>query len=249
MTAEQLRKSILQEAISGRLVPQDPNDEPAIELLKRLNPKFIPCDNSHYGNIPESWCVTKLGEVYNHTTGKALKKSNTVGVLRDYLTTSNVYWNSFDFTEVRSMYFSNDELEKCTVQEGDLLVCNGGDVGRAAIWNYDYSVCYQNHIHRLRAYYPINTKFYYYVLYLYKMSGYIESLAKGMGIQGLSANRLGSFDFPLPPLKEQEEIVTKVETLLAKVTELENQIQERKTLSEKLAFGIIKEKLEGYIEC
>ena len=66
-----------------------------------------------------------------------------------------------------------------------------------------------------------------------------------MGIQGLSANRLGTFVLPLPPLKEQEEIVNKVETLLAKVTTLENQIQDRKSLSDKLIFGIIKENLEG----
>ena len=66
-----------------------------------------------------------------------------------------------------------------------------------------------------------------------------------MGIQGLSANRLGAFVLPLPPLQEQEEIVNKVETLLAKVTTLENQIQDRKSLSDKLIFGIIKENLEG----
>lgn len=138
------------------------------------------------------------------------------------------------------MYFNECEIEKYSVKKGDLLVCEGGDVGRAAIWNYDYSVCYQNHIHRLRSYGSLNILFYYHILFLYKVSGYINSLAKGIGIQGLSANRLGSFVLPLPPLKEQEEIVTKVESLLNKVTELEKQIQERKTLSEKLVFGIIK---------
>lgn len=195
--------------------------------------------------IPKGWKTVKLDDLFSHKTGKTLNSSTNKGtVLRKYITTSNLYWNYFDFSKVKEMYFSDEEIEKYSVQKGDLLVCEGGDVGRSAIWNYDYSVCYQNHIHRLRAYYPINTKFYYYILYLYKMSGYIESLARDMGIQGLSANRLGSFVLPLPPLKEQEEIVTKVETLLAKVTELETQIQERKTLSEKLAFGIIKEKLE-----
>lgn len=196
--------------------------------------------------IPEEWKTVKLDDLFSHKTGKTLNSSTNKGtVLRKYITTSNLYWNYFDFSKVKEMYFSDEEIEKYSVQKGDLLVCEGGDVGRSAIWNYGYSVCYQNHIHRLRAYYPINTKFYYYILYLYKMSGYIESLARGMGIQGLSANRLGSFLLPLPPLKEQEEIVAKVEILLAKVTELENQIQERKVLSEKLAFGIIKEKLEG----
>lgn len=69
-------------------------------------------------------------------------------------------------------------------------------------------------------------------------------MMQGFNSPSINNKQFENTFFPLPPLKEQEEIVTKVETLLAKVTELENQIQERKTLSEKLAFGIIKEKLE-----
>lgn len=196
--------------------------------------------------IPEGWKWVRLDDLFAHKTGKTLNSSTNKGNnIKKYITTSNLYWNYFDFSKVKEMAFTDEEIEKYSVKNGDLLVCEGGDIGRAAIWNYDYSVCYQNHIHRLRSFYPINTKLYYYIFYLYKFSGYIESLAKGMGIQGLSANALGSFVLILPPLKEQEEIVNKIESLLAKVTELENQIQERKTLSEKLAFGIIKEKLEA----
>ncbi len=268
---KQLRQNILQDAIEGKLTAgwrkshhvikgnPDYDAEALFEKIQegKASPSLHPARRSSAApsagdtpatppfEIPEGWKTVKLDDLFSHKTGKTLNSSTNKGtVLRKYITTSNLYWNYFDFSKVKEMYFSDEEIEKYSVQKGDLLVCEGGDVGRSAIWNYNYSVCYQNHIHRLRAYYPINTKFYYYILYLYKMSGYIESLARGMGIQGLSANRLGSFVLPLPPLKEQEEIVTKVETLLAKVTELENQSQERKTLSEKLAFGIIKEKLE-----
>ena len=72
---QQAKSKVLDLAIHGKLVPQDPNDEPAIELLKRINPNATICDTSHYGNLPESWCIVKLGDIYNHTTGKALKKS------------------------------------------------------------------------------------------------------------------------------------------------------------------------------
>ncbi|MGN0722785.1 MAG: restriction endonuclease subunit S, partial [Treponema sp.] len=196
--------------------------------------------------IPEGWKWVRLDDLFEHKTGKTLNGSKNKGtIIRKYITTSNLYWNYFDFDKVKEMEFTEDEIKKYSIQKGDLLVCEGGDVGRTAIWNFDYSVCYQNHIHRLRSYYPINIKFYYHILYLYKFSGYIDSQAKGMGIQGLSANRLGTFVLPLPPLKEQDEIVNKVETLLAKVTTLENQIQDRKSLSDKLIFGIIKENLEG----
>ena len=160
---KQTKSKILDLAIHGELVPQDPNDEPAIELLKRINPSFTPCDNGHY---PVGWIDVILGDIFYHNTGKALNSSNKEGVLRNYLTTSNVYWNQFDLSLVKQMPFRDNELEKCTVQKGDLLVCEGGDVGRSAIWNFDYNICIQNHIHRLRPKGDLNVSFYYYVLRL-----------------------------------------------------------------------------------
>jgi type I restriction enzyme S subunit len=210
---KQTKSKILDFAIHGKLVPQDPNDEPAIELLKRINPAIKPCDTSHYGNIPESWCIVRLGDIYNHTTGKALKKSNTYGVWRKYITTSNLYWNSFDLTEVRSMYFTVEEIEKCTVHKGDLLLCNGGDVGRAAIWNYDEDICIQNHISRLRPKYEntIDNLFYYYILMYLKQEGLLNG--KGVAITSLSAADLLSIPVPLPPKKEQVRIVQKIQEI------------------------------------
>ena len=95
--------------------------------------------------------------------------------------------------------------EKCTATKGDLLVCEGGDIGRAAIWPYDTDIRIQNHIHRLRSYSEICTEYYYYIFFLYKHAGWIGG--KGIGIQGLSANALHSLLFPLPPLSEQHRIV------------------------------------------
>ena len=211
------KSKVLNLAIHGKLVPQDPNDEPAIELLKRINPAFKPCDTSHYENLPETWCVAHMGEVNNHTTGKALKKADSAGELRQYITTSNVYWNSFDFTEVRSMYFTKKELDKCTVHKGDLLVCNGGDVGRAAIWDYDYDICYQNHISRLR---PISVDivfnpFYSYLFRYLKDKGQLNG--KGVAITSLSAADIQSLATPVPPLAEQKRIVKRIETIFAQL--------------------------------
>ena len=208
---KQTKSKVLDLAIHGKLVPQDPNDEPAMELLKRINPATKPCDTSHYGNLPKGWCIVRLGDIYNHTTGKALKKSNTNGVLRKYITTSNLYWNSFDLTEVRSMYFTDEEIEKCTVHKGDLLLCNGGDVGRAAIWNYDEDICIQNHISRLRPKYEntIDNLFYYYILMYLKQKGSLNG--KGVAITSLSAADLLSIPVPLPPKKEQVRIVQKIQ--------------------------------------
>ena len=158
--------------------------------------------------IPESWEWCRLGDIFYHNTGKALNASNQSGQLLKYITTSNLYWNRFELDSLRQMYFTDAEIEKCTATKGDLLVCEGGDIGRAAIWPLEYDIRIQNHIHRLRAYAPVCTEYYYYIFYLYKHVGWIGG--KGIGIQGLSANALHSLLFPLPPIKEQQRIVEKI---------------------------------------
>ena len=219
-TISQAKSKILDLAIHGKLVPQDPNDEPAAELLKRINPNAeIACDNPQYGKLPSSWCETTLGELFNHNTGKALNSSNTEGTMMDYLTTSNVYWNTFDFSVVKRMLFKENELDKCRITKGDLLVCEGGDIGRAAIWNQDYDICIQNHIHRLRPKVKLNVPFYYYTLFYLKANNMIGG--KGIGLLGLSSNALHKIHFPVPPLSEQHRIVAKIEELFAQLDKIE----------------------------
>ena len=215
-TIKQAKSKILDLAIHGKLVPQDPNDEPASELLKRINPKAeITCDNGQYEKMPEGWCETILGELFEHNTGKALNSSNQGGIMRDYLTTSNVYWDTFDLSVVKQMLFKENELEKCTVVKGDLLVCEGGDVGRSAIWNQDYDICIQNHLHRLRPKVELSVRFYYHVLKYLKDNNMIGG--KGIGLLGLSSKELHKLPFPLPPLAEQQRIVDAIDKAFAKL--------------------------------
>ena len=246
-----LKKSILQEAVQGKLVPQDPADEPASILLERIRAEkeqlikagkikrdkhesvIFRRDNSHYEKldgierciddelpfeIPESWKWVRLGSVFQHNTGKALNAANRSGKKKPYITTSNLYWDRFELDKLKEMFFTEAEIERCTATKGDLLVCEGGDIGRAAIWLYDYDICIQNHIHRLRAYAPVCTKFFYYLFYLYKNAGWIGG--KGIGIQGLSSNAIHLLLFPLPPLAEQEKIVEEIEKVFPMVSGL-----------------------------
>lgn len=218
---KQMKSKILDLAIHGKLVPQDASDEPASELLKRINPKAQkPCDNGHY---PSMWHIAMLGDLFTHNTGKALNSANKEGELKDYLTTSNVYWNRFDFSVVKQMPFKENELDKCTVAKGDLLVCEGGDVGRSAIWTYDYNICIQNHIHRLRSKEGVYTPFYYYVLKSYKDHNLIGG--KGIGLLGLSSKELHKILFPVPPLAEQKRIVKKIEELFLVIDTVEQALQ------------------------
>ena len=246
-----LKKSILQEAVQGKLVPQDPSDEPAEALLERIRAEkqrlikegkikkgkqesvIFRRDNSHYEKldgverciddelpfeIPESWEWVRLGTVFQHNTGKALNASNRDGEKLTYITTSNLYWDRFVLDNLKTMPFTDSEVDKCTVQQGDLLVCEGGDIGRAAIWESATPMRIQNHIHRLRAYVPVCTRFFYHLFYLYKGAGWIGG--KGIAIQGLSSNAIHNLLFPLPPLHEQERIVSAIDTALSVVQKL-----------------------------
>ena len=198
-------------------------------------------------DIPESWCWCRLDSIFYHNTGKALNSSKTQGTKMQYITTSNLYWNKFELDKLKEMPFTENEIEKCTVSKGDLLVCEGGDIGRAAIWNYDYPMRIQNHIHRIRPYLQVDMYFYYYVFYLYKSAGLIGG--KGIGIQGLSTNALGSLFIPLPPLAEQRRIVEKIEQLLPFIEKYEQAETQLTTLNttfpEMLKKSILQEAVQG----
>ena len=213
------KSRILNLAIHGKLVPQDPSDEPAIGLLKRINPNFKASDNLHYeGELPNGWCFSTIGDLFRHNTGKALNGKDQVGEELRYITTSNLYWDRFDLNEVRTMPFTEAEKEKCRATKGDLLVCEGGDVGRAAIWPHDFDVMIQNHIHRLRPREDISVRFYYYIFLLYKQMGLIGG--KGIAILGLSSRELDKMVVPVPPVPEQHRIVTVIENLFAQMDAL-----------------------------
>ena len=255
---KQTKSKILDLAIRGKLVPQDPNDEPASVLLERIRTEkeelikqgkikrdkkesviFKGEDNSYYEKvgsevrcideelpfeIPDNWEWVRLGSLFSHNTGKALNSKSQVGSPYKYITTSNLYWNRFELGNLKQMLFSEFELEKCTVRKGDLLVCEGGDIGRSAIWNYDKEIRIQNHIHRLRPYTDLNVNFYYYTMYLYKVTDRING--KGIGIQGLSSNQLHTLPLPLPPLSEQQRITAKIKALFDILDSIENALIE-----------------------
>ena len=218
-TIKKTKERILDLAIHGKLVPQAPSEEPAINLLKRINPNFTPSDNLHYvGELPNGWCFSTIGDLFWHNTGKALNGKDQVGEELRYITTSNLYWDRFDLNEVRTMPFTEAEKEKCRATKGDLLVCEGGDIGRAAVWPYDFDVMIQNHIHRLRPREDISVRFYYYIFLLYKQMGLIGG--KGIAILGLSSRELDKMVVPVPPVLEQHRIVTVIENLFAQMDAL-----------------------------
>ena len=214
MSIAQAKSKILDLAIHGKLVPQDTNDEPAIELLKRINPKFTPCDNAHYENntieIPKNWEWAKLSDIAVSELGKTLDKGKNSGTPHNYLCAFNVKWCSFDFSVIKKILLEDEELERYKVRKGDLLICEGGDVGRAAIWESDQDIYYQNALHRVRFKNEINQYFYLYVLQYYKSLGMIDDVSGGVTIKHFTQNSMKKLSFPLPPIKEQYRIVSAI---------------------------------------
>ena len=230
---EDMKKSILQYAIQGKLVEQRPEEGTGEELYQQIQTekqrlikekkikkeKPLPeiAEDEIPFEIPDSWRWCYVGDLFNHNTGKAMnssaKKTDKPGAIRPFITTSNVYWNSFDFSVVKEMFFSDDEVERCTVTKGDILMCEGGAYfGRTAIWNYDCDICFQNHVHRLRPYQEIDLMFFYHIFFFYKSMNMMK--AKGTAMPGLSSITLHQMIIPLPPLAEQKRIVAKLEEIL-----------------------------------
>jgi len=245
---KKLRELILTLAMQGKLVPQDPQDQPASELLKEIeeekkrlvkegkikagsredakNAKEIglgeaPCE------LPDGWEWVRFGSIAQHNSGKTLDKGRNTGQLCDYITTSNLYWGYFKLNSVRQMPIRDDELEKCTARKGDLLICEGGEAGRAAVWFYDKEICFQNHIHRARFYGDIDPHYAYHFFEKLNATGEICQHRQGVGISNMSGKALASIIFPLPPLAEQRRIVAKIELLMARCDELEKLRAER----------------------
>ena len=233
MTPQELRASILQQAIQGKLVEQRPEEGTGEELFHEIQAEkqtlikarkikkesALPeiTEDDILFEIPESWRWCYVGDLFNHNTGKAMnasaKKSDKPGSVRQFITTSNLYWDSFDFTTVKEMFFTDDEIARCSATKNDILICEGGAYyGRTAIWTYDYDICFQNHVHRLRAYRPIVEKFFYYIFRFYRENGKIQ--AKGTAMPGLSSIVLHTLVIPLPPYAEQKRIVARLEEIL-----------------------------------
>ena len=285
MNGKQLKNSILQWAIQGKLVPQDPHDEPASVLLDKIRQEkerlikekkikrdknasiiYRGEDNSYYEKmlatgevkcideevpfeIPQGWEWTRIGNIFNHASGKQQSSSNKAGgTPQKFITTSNLYWGYFVLDNVKVMNFTDEEIKTCSATKGDLLVCEGGaGYGRSAIWNEDYDICLQNHVHRLRPCISGLCEYVYHFMYFLKESNNLTSV--GTAMPGLSANRLKGLLLPLPPLSEQRRIVTKLAELLSQIdkySKVQNQLDELNIiLKESLKKSILQEAIQG----
>ena len=231
---EKLKKSVLQQAIMGRLGTQNDKDEPASELLKRIKDekaKLIKekkikkektlapiTDDEKPFDIPESWEWVRISEIANSQLGKTLDRGKESGDNYPYLCSINVYWDGIDLNNVKSFKLKKEEKEKYRIERNDLLVCEGGEVARCFVWDSDDEMYYQNALHRIRFYQKINPYYYKYVIQVYKALSIIKG--RGQTILHFTYTEMKKLCFPLPPLAEQHRIVAKIEELLTMIERL-----------------------------
>ena len=200
------KSKILDLAIHGKLVPQDPNDEPAIELLKRINPKFTPCDNAHYENLPKGWSEINVGELAQYTNGKAFQPSDWeqrgLPIIRiQNLNDENCKYN----------YTSIGHEEKYRITNGDLLFAWAASLG-VYIWKGDDAWLNQ-HIFKVEPLPFIDKQFLYY-LFQYLISEFYNR-SHGSGMVHITKKEFETTIALLPPLSEQSRIVKSIESYYA----------------------------------
>jgi len=228
-TIPHLRQAILQLAVQGQLVPQDPNDEPA-DIVANDRDTDRPFD------IPSHWRWGLVGQVAEARLGKMLDNAKNFGTPRVYLRNTNVHWMRFDLTSLKEMPFKDGELDEFEVRRGDVLICEGGHgIGRSAVWEGQHEqVMFQKALHRVRPRKDLDGYFFTFCMRVYDAIGVLQTYYTGAGIPHLTGRSLAKLLFPVPPLAEQKRIVSKVTELLSPCDALESQLQSTESASTQL---------------
>lgn len=191
-------------------------------VTKGLNPK-AKMKNSGVewiGQVPEHWSVCKINYRFSIELGKMLDEKRNVGLHPvKYLRNQDVQWAGINADGLPEMDISPVELERYTAKSGDLLVCEGGDVGRAAIWNGE-PIGYQKALHRLRPRSEDSVEYMRFALMSAKFSGAFEEGDTKSTISHLPAEKFRTFKFPFPPVDEQESIVQNLKEKTAQIDAL-----------------------------
>ena len=170
----------------------------------------------------DGWDIKTVGEMATSSLGKMLDKKKNKGDMKPYLRNLSVRWFSFNLVDVLEMRFEPHEVEKYSVQKGDLLICEGGYPGRAAIWEKDQSMYFQKAIHRVRFHDLTYNKWLLYFLFYSDSKGTLKEHFTGAGIQHFTGKALKNLPLVFPPSEETAQYTQKFDKLLSEVEKLKN---------------------------
>ncbi|MDD7695013.1 MAG: restriction endonuclease subunit S [Phocaeicola vulgatus] len=213
---KQTKSKILDLAIHGKLVPQDPNDEPAIELLKRINPDFTPCDNGHRRKLPQGWAYCQLSNVLKITMGQSPKGdslNNKKGI--------EFHQGKICFSDkflLDSGIYTNEPTK--IAEPNSILLCVRAPVGVVNITKNQ--ICIGRGLCALTPF-EGNADFYFYLLQTLQDS--FDNQSTGTTFKAISGEIIRNENIILPPLAEQQRIVQKIEELFHVLDNIQNALE------------------------
>lgn len=233
--------AILDEAVAGIAIAKA-NTEKNLQKARALFESHLQAVFTQRG---EGWVEATVGEVAQHSLGKMLDKAKNKGVPQRYLRNLNVRWFAFDLSDLLDMRFLPQEAAKYTAIKGDVLICEGGYPGRAAIWENDYPIYYQKALHRVRFHEAAHNKWFVYFLYFQDQSGGLRRHFSGTGIQHFTGEALHRFKLPIPPLAELKGLVAGIDELSLAIQRLESIHQQKLAALDELKQSLLHQAFSG----
>ncbi len=185
-----------------------------------------------------------LKNIADTRLGKMLDKEKNAGKKRKYLRNINVRWFDFDLSDLLEMRIEDNEIEKYSIAKGDLVMCEGGEPGRCAVWNKDQTIFYQKALHRIRFFEESNPYFYMYYFWLINQSGFLSKYFTGTGIKHLTGQSLAKVPIPICSREQQNKIVSYIENKIELTANIETTIDQSLQKAEALRQSILKQAFE-----
>lgn len=233
--------TLLDEAFDG-IATAKVNAEKNLQNARAIFESHLQSVFTQRGN---GWQVKKISEIAKHSLGKMLDKAKNKGIFQPYLRNLNVRWFVFDLSDVLQMPFQPEEFAKYTAIKGDVLICEGGYPGRAAIWDGDEPVYFQKALHRVRFHEAAHNKWFLYYLYAQDKSGALKQHFNGAGIQHFTGEALAKFELPFPPLPELLRAVAMFDDLSAETQRLESICQQKLAALDALKKSLLAQAFSG----
>jgi len=186
-----------------------------------------------------------FGEITDNRLGKMLDRNKNKGKFERYLRNVNVRWFDFNLDDLLEMKFENNEEEKYSINKGDLVICEGGEPGRCAIWKSEDPIKFQKALHRVRPKKGWNNEYLMYYIKHITNNGVINKFYTGTGIKHLTGESLKKIPVPICSKSEQQAIVSAIESRLSVCDKLEQTIDQTLALSASLRQSILKKAFEG----
>jgi len=209
----------------------------AINYLRNL---FSECARFHSSR--------RIGDIAEHCLGKMLDKNKNQGTMRPYLRNINVRWFEVDTSDMLEMRIEDREVERYSAKKGDLLICEGGYPGRAAVWDKDQPVFFQKALHRVRFSNPVYAAFLMNFLFMKDATGQLKEHFTGSGIQHFTGQAVAKFELPFPDLMTAEKIVFQIQQMNATTSALQRQYQTTISQLETLRQSLLQKAFAGKLK-